>query len=264
MTRLLRVVFLGILVGIAAAYLLRASGRFPARREPPPRTAEQQRTDEIIHANDNQPTDPELARAYQTYNAQYFENRLPAVRVRWEPRLDEIGPLIADGFRMDGMTNRELILLNPAIRENHEEFRRVLSHEMVHVAVVTEQQSHGPIFQGYLRHLLDKGAFKGIVATEAEKQERRRYLERREKELAREAASLAETKTALEQEARAPGAPVDAVNARIVNYNAQVRRHNDAVIEFNRDIEEYNEMVSYPDGLDRERLQPRVAVGASN
>jgi hypothetical protein len=263
MTRLLRVVLLGILVGVAAAFLLRATGRFPARREPPPRTAEQQRTEEIFRANDNQPADPELARAYQAYNAQYFENRLSAVRLRWEPRLDEVGPIIAEGFRMGGVTNRELILLNPAIREDREEFRRVLSHEMVHVAVVTEQQSHGPIFQAYLRQLLDKGAFTGIVASDAEKQERRRYLERREKELASEAAALERTKTAIEEEARAPDAPVEALNARIVNYNAEVRRHNDAVVEFNRDIEGYNEMVSYPDGLDRERLAKRGGVSPS-
>ena len=257
MMRLVRVILVGCLVGIAAAFVLRASGRFPARREPPaPKTAEQQRTEEIFRANDNQPTDPELTRAYETYNAQYFDNRLPAVRLRWEPRLDEVGPLIAEGFRMGGVTDRKLILLNPAIRDDDEEFRRVLSHEMVHVAVVTEQESHGPIFQSYLHQLLDKGAFKGIVATEAEKQERRRYLERRQSELEREAASLEQAKTALEQEARAPDPAVDAINARIINYNAQVRRHNDAVVEFNRDIEEYNEMVSYPDGLDRERLAP--------
>ena len=255
MTRLIRVILAGILVGAAAAFLLNASGRFPARREPPaPKTAEQQRTEEIFRSNENLPSDPDLAREYQAFNAQYFDNRLPAVRLRWEPRLDEVGPLVAEGFRMDGVTNRQLILLNPAIRDNKDEFRRVLSHEMVHVAVVTEQQSHGPIFQGYLRQLLDKGAFTGIVATEAEKQERRRYLENREKELEREAASLEQTKTSLEQEARAPAAPVEAINARITDYNAQVRRHNDAVVEFNRDIEEYNQMVSYPDGLDRERL----------
>ena len=264
MMRLLRVVVVGILVGLAAALLLRASGRFPARREPPPpKTAEQQRTEEIFRANGNQPTDPELASAYQAYNAQYFENRLPVVRLRWEPRLDEIGPLIAEGFRMDGITNRQLILLNPAIRDDPEEFRRVLSHEMVHVAVVTEQQSHGPIFQGYLRQLLDKGAFKGVVATDAEKQERRRYLERREVELGKEAVSLEQTKAAIEQESRAPDPAVEALNARIVNYNAQVRRHNDAVVAFNRDIEEYNQMVSYPDGLDRERLAKREGVSAS-
>jgi predicted SprT family Zn-dependent metalloprotease len=264
MTRLVRVVLFGILIGVAAAFLLRASGRFPARREPPPpRTAEQQRTEEIFRANGNQPSDPELAREYQAYNAQYFDNRLPAVRVRWEPRLEEVGPLIADGFRMGGVTNRELILFNPAIREDQEEFRRVLSHEMVHVAVVTEQQSHGPVFQAYLRQLLDKGAFKGILATDAEKQERRRYLDRREKELASEAASLEQTKTAIEQETHAPNPPVESLNARIVSYNAQVRRHNDAVVEFNRDIEEYNQMVSYPDGLDRERLAKREGISAS-
>jgi hypothetical protein len=253
--RLVRVVFFGVFVGIAAALFLRAAGRFPVRRDPPPpKTAEQTLTEDLFRINETLPADPDLAREYQAFNAQYFDNRLPAVRLRWEPRLDEIGPLIADGFRMDGATNRRLILLNPAIRDNPEQFRRVLGHEMVHVAVVTEKEPHGPIFQGYLRQLLDKGAFTGIVATDTEKEQRRQYLQRREGELEREAASLAQTRSAIEQEARAPDAPVDSINARITTYNAQVRRHNDAVVEFNRDIEEYNQMVSYPDGLDRERL----------
>jgi hypothetical protein len=254
-TRSVRVVLVGILVGIAAAFFLRAAGRSAFDREPPaPKTAEQKLTEDIFRANAALPADPELVREYQAFNAQYFDNRLPAVRLRWEPRLDEIGPLIADGFRMDGVTDRHLILLNPAIRDNREQFRRVLGHEMVHVAVVTEKEAHGPIFQSYLRQLLDKGAFTGIMATDAEKEQRKQYLHRREGELEREAAALAQTKSAIEQEARAPDVPVDAINARIINYNAEVRRHNDAVVEFNRDIEEYNQMVSYPDGLDRERL----------
>jgi len=254
-TRLVRVILFGVFVGIAAALFLRAAGRFPVRRDPPPpKTAEQKVTDDIFRVNETLPGDPDLAREYQAFNAQYFDNRLPAVRLRWEPRLDEIGPLIAEGFRMEGVTNRKLILLNPEIRNNPEQFRRVLGHEMVHVAVVTEKDPHGPIFQGYLRQLLDKGAFTGVVATDAEKEQRRQYLQRREGELEREAASLAQTRSAIEQEAGAPNAPVDAINTRITNYNAQVRRHNDAVVEFNRDIEEYNQMVSYPDGLDRERL----------
>jgi len=259
--RLVKVITLGVLAGLVAVFALRASGRFPARASTQaPRTAEQLKSDELFRVNAGVPTDPDLDAQYRAINAQYFDNRLPVVRLRWERRLDEVGPLVAPGFRMDGLTDRKLILLNPVLRDDEDEFRRVLCHEMVHVAVVTETEPHGPIFQSYLRQLLDKGAFKGIVATEQEKDDRRRLLERKTTELADESASLGRRKAEIEAEAGSPGVHPETVNAHIVNYNALVRRHNDAVVEFNRDIEDYNQMISYPDGLDRERLAARAAV----
>ena len=45
--------------------------------------------------NTNLPSDPELASEYQAINTDYFQGRLPAIGVRWEPRLAEIGPLIS-------------------------------------------------------------------------------------------------------------------------------------------------------------------------
>ena len=251
---------IGVLAGLVTAFALRASGRFAT---PPaaPRTAEELKEDEIFRQNAGLPSDPALIEEYRVINTQYFDSRLPDVRLRWEPRLDEIGPLIAEGFRMEGVTDRRLILLNPAIQHDEVEFRRVLCHEMVHVAVVTEREPHGPVFQSYLRVLLGKGAFKGILASEEEKASRRRELEARTQQLSEEASTLGATRTALESEAAAPSAAVEVINARITNYNAAVRRHNDAVVEFNRAIEEYNDMVSYPDGLDRERLARRPALG---
>lgn len=182
------------------------------------------------------------------------------MRLRWEPRLEEVGPLIADGFRMDGVTDRRLILLNPAIQSDEDEFRRVFCHEVVHVAVVAERDPHGPIFQSYLRQLVEKGAFKGIVATDQEKAERRRDLDQRAGALASEAAAIARNKAQLESDASAPGASPETINARVATHNAQVRRHNDAVVELNRAIEDYNQMVSYPDGLDRQRMATRAPV----
>ena len=40
----------------------------------------------------------------------------------------------------------------------------------------------------------------------------------------------------------------------------RVRRHKDAVAELNREIDDYNLMVTYPDGLDRERWSRRTSV----
>ena len=181
------------------------------------------------------------------------------MKLRWESRLDEVGPLIADGFRMGGVTDGRLILLNPAIQGNEDEFRRVLCHEMVHIAVVAEKDAHGPAFQQYLRQLALRGAFRGIVATEQEKQEKRREIDRKFADLSAQADVLARQKS--EIEAAANGGTADAdLSARRDDYNDRVRRHNDAVIELNRSIDDYNLMVTYPDGLDRERLQRKTSV----
>jgi hypothetical protein len=41
---------------------------------------------------------------------------------------------------------------------------------------------------------------------------------------------------------------------RIWEHNKRVRQHNEDVAAFNRDVDRYNLMITYPDGLDRERL----------
>jgi predicted SprT family Zn-dependent metalloprotease len=259
--RIIRVVALGALTGVVIAVLLRSADRVnPAQPPAAPKTADQIRSDEIFKANAGQPGDPALTESYQSLNAQFFDNRLPSIPLRWEPRLDEIGPLIAEGFRMEGMTNREMILLNPAIQSDQDEFRRVLAHEMVHIAVVSEQDPHGPVFQLYLKQLAARGAFRGIVATDQEKDERRRFLERRIADLAAEAELLVRTKAAIEAGANGGQVSPDQLNVRTTEHNDRVRKHNDDVAEFNRSVEEYNQMVTYPDGLDRERLSKRGAV----
>jgi hypothetical protein len=252
----LKVVTGAALAAVLVAFMLRAL----APRPPSPvLTAEQQRTEEIFRTNRTLPGDPQLAAEYRAINARYYDDQLPSVRLRWEPRLDEIGPMIADGFRMSGVTDGTLILLNPAVQESEAEFRRVLCHEIVHIVAVSERQPHGPVFQAYLKQLLDKGAFTGIVATEAEKQERRREIDRRSADLAADEALLARLKTELEATS-AGGGTAEETNARVAALNDRVRRHNDAVIEFNRSVEEYNQMVAYPDGLDRERLNARAPL----
>ncbi len=267
MRRLAFVVLLGVVIGVGAAVWLRrtlpaplAAGSSPAAAK----TEDEKRTAEILSANANLPGDPELFAAYQSINAEYFENRLPPIRLRWESRLDEIGPMIADGFRMSGVTDRKLILLNPSLQRDPAEFRRVLCHEIVHIAVVAEREPHGPVFQQYLRQLLAKGAFTGIIASDEEKRQRRSELDRESSDLAAETELLARTKAQIERETPADATGAASLNDRIQTYNDRVRRHNDAVVEFNRSVEEYNLMVTYPDGLDRERLARRAPVAAGS
>jgi hypothetical protein len=266
--RILPAIVICGLIGIGLALFLRSRVVTPAPAAAAPATTlkspDQVRTEEIVKANAGQPGDPALAADYQSINAEYFDGRLPPVVLRWEPRLDEVGPMIAEGFRMSGVTDGRLILLNPAIRADADEYRRVLCHEIVHLAVVAEPQAHGPAFQAYLRQLLVKGAFKGVVATEQEKQDRRHYLDRKLADLGAEAALIAQEKARIEADAGAGEAPAADLTARQNQYNDRVRRHNDAVVEFNRSVEEYNQMVSYPDGLDRERMARSTSVPAGS
>lgn len=263
MRRLILIVTLGIVAGLGIALYLRRTMPAPKSGAAAPaaeKTEDRKRTEEIFAANANLPGDADLASAYQVINAEYFDSRLPAVRLRWEARLDEVGPMIAENFRMGGVTDGKTILLNPAIQENADEFRRVLCHEIVHIAVPGEAQDHGPNFQRYLKQLADRGAFRGIVATEDEKRERRAALDRKMADLSAQADILAQTKSALEAEASGEHPGADLAD-RTTMYNDRVRRHNDAVVQFNRDIDDYNLMVTYPDGLDRERLSRQNSVG---
>ncbi len=237
--------------------------------------------DELIRLNTKLPSDPALASAYQEINAQYFEHRLPDVRIRWEPRLEEIGPLIAEGFRLEGTTDGHVILLNPALQDDDRQFRRALCHEIVHVAVRGERDPHGPEFQRWLRQLSADGAFTGTVATEDEKQDLRRRVDARAGELEQASTHLRHERAELDADnarlqadvadlkargaARSEWESADLrrrdLDVRSAAYNARVQRHNDAVADLNRLSEQYNLMVSYPDGLDRERVERRAALG---
>jgi hypothetical protein len=213
---------------------------------------EQARMDELMRQNETRASEPDLADAYGIINAQYFDNRLPPVRIRWEAGLDQIGPLIAENFRLEGLTNGSVILLHPALEQDPRQLRAVLCHEMVHVALRDQPHTHGPEFQARLRALAGRGAFEGIVATEEEKGALKESLERTTRRLAGDLHELRQLQGRIEAEA--PSLPRDVVQDRIWEYNKRVRQHNEDVDAFNRDVERYNLMIKYPDGLDRERL----------
>ena len=116
------------------------------------------------------------------------------------------------------------------------------------------------MFQRELRRLSAAGAFSGIVATDEEKEETHRSIESGMADLEREIRELGHERIALNADTAAPNPNVADLNARIVDYNARVNRHNDAVNALNDRIAQYNLMISYPDGLDRQRLNTRATL----
>jgi hypothetical protein len=219
---------------------------------PPPPLSEV-KTEELFRLNAGLESDQDLAERYQSINARYFGGALRSVRVRWDARLDEIGALIAEGFRLEGVTNGRVILLNPTLYDDEQQLRRVLCHEVAHVALSDRSDGHGPTFQALLQRLSTEGAFEGLVATDDEKADLRTLLERRSEEMDRESSRL-----------RAAWSELDAADAaRVEEYNSHVGRLQDAAADFNRLVARYNLMISYPDGLDEERLAHRATPSST-
>jgi hypothetical protein len=215
-------------------------------------TPEQARMDALMRQNETRASEPDLADAYATINAQYFDNRLPPVRIRWEEGLEQIGPMIAEDFRLEGLTDGKVILLHPALAREPRQLRAVLCHEMVHVALRDWPETHGPEFQSRLRALAEQGAFEGIVATDEERGDLKTSIERTTRRLAGEQHELRLLEDRIN--ADATSLPREVLQDRIWQHNKRVRQYNEDVDAFNRDVERYNLMITYPDGLDRERL----------
>ena len=194
------------------------------------------------------PPDPDLAEEFETINTDYFHNVLPRTVVRWESGLAQLGPAIAESFTVLGLTDGHVILLNPLVMRDADQRRRVLCHEMVHVAVWAQDKEHGPVFQDQLRQLSLLGAFKGIVASEEEKDAALARLQRARAEIEAAERALSSDRESVD---RTSQAAVDAFNAR-------ARRQQESIALYNRLVEQYNLMVSYPDGLARERLALRA------
>ena len=211
---------------------------------PPPDEA---RSARLFDRNRGMPSDPDLADEYEQLNLEYFRNILPPPHVRWESGLADLGPLIADNFSVLGLTDGAMILVNPAVERDRDQRRRALCHEMTHMAVWKQDTGHGPVFQSQLRHLAELGAFKGIVATDEEKDAAFAALKRKHTALEAEEKALARDRESLDRTSQ----------TEVDGFNARVRAQQRAIAEYNRLVEEYNLMVSYPDGLARERLQLR-------
>jgi len=255
----------GLLVGFAFIYATLERSRSASAARPatvsglPARTAtaplivsappppDETRSNQLFDRNRSMPSDPDLAEEYEQINVEYFKNILPPPSVRWERGLADLGPLIAEGFSVQGLTDGRIILINPVVERDADQRRRALCHEMTHMAVWTQDKEHGPVFQNQLRHLAELGAFKGIVATDEEKDAMLASLRQKHAALETAERTLKADRETLD---RGSQSAVDA-------YNERVREHQAAVTAYNRRVEEYNLMISYPDGLARERLKLR-------
>ncbi len=256
-----------------------------------------QRQRELLKENLGQPGDPLLGQEYMLINTGHFRGRLPALPVRWEPRLAEVGELAAWAFTLEGMFGhiggRAMILLNPSLQADTQALRRALCHEMVHAylyATGDPSTKHGPAFRAVLRRLSEEGAFSGIIATDDERAALRTWLEDEAARLDTEHEAMLVEAADIEREraevealladlnariaaAAAAGVPgpsqreVDAVNLRREAYNHRVVETNDRaardradLAHFNQQVERYNLMVLYPDGMDEEDVvKPRTA-----
>lgn len=210
----------------------------------PALTEAEARQQELLEENASHGSDPELADEYQEINQLYFANALPVIPVVWESRLAEIGPLLAKGFTLKGVTNGRVILLNADLRRDAREFRRVLCHEMVHGQFLRSGDTttnHGPAFQDELRRLSEEGAFEGIAASGEERLTLRSWLDAESNRLGREETQLRRASAELKGEIGTE------LKTREEDFNVRIS-------EFNRRTSQYNLMMAYPDGLDEESL----------
>jgi hypothetical protein len=253
------------------------------------------REHEIIEQDAGKLGDLELGSNYQEVNEQYYAGKLPNIPVLWEPRLEGVGPLQAEGLVVHGLWARSgdkvFILINPETRMNAPELRRVLCHEVVHEYLFTQgdtNTNHGPAFKSELHRLAEAGAFdaestrlagesaaireEGIEidqtkeTTELEKASSDREL----RDLNQRITTANEQGTgvpsdgemeSLKAKVRLLNQRVGDLNGRVDSFHARIERYNADVSQFNQSVSQYNLMMAYPDGLDEEsEIQPKSTV----
>jgi len=245
--------------------------------------------DEIVAQDSGRSGDPVLNAEYQEINQRHFANELPAMPVLWEPRLEEVGPLIAENFTIEGLAAlhdvKQFIMINPVVGGDPRQLRRTLCHEMVHEYLFSKGDTttkHGPPFQKILRRLSEEGAFEGEWASESEKAGLRAWLDQESARLNGEKSELDEIREGLERDREELDGQLNQLNQRISSANRQgygwpsdaemesvksnrdtfnrgVDSYRDRVetytadaTRFNGQVNRYNLMMSYPDGLDEE------------
>jgi len=252
---------------------------------------------ELLKQDIDKPADPELAAMYQSINVKYFSGTLPALPVMWEPGLARATALSHQQFSLQGMFGhigkRSAILINPSLRDDDAALERTLCHEIVHAYLFSTgdtSSDHGTNFQAILKHLADAGAFQGIMATDADREQLRAWLdaesrrldeERRtmdalEPDLNREKADVEQAladfnaRVAAAKAAGAAAVPDDqmaAVNSQLDAYNKRANEANARLAQdradlehFNQEVARYNLMLVYPDGLDQSAaMKPKQA-----
>lgn len=210
--------------------------------------------------------DPALNARFQSINETYFGGALKKASVIWEPRLEAVSVANGEPLTLEGLTDGQVILLNPGLAADERRLAATLCHEMVHVMLFAsggKSEDHGPAFQEKLRDLLARGAFEGVIATDAERADMKAQLDRGTADLDTEFQAI--ERESLDIEAARPTLTADAVdsfNERVAAHNRRARDFNDSVAAFNQTAARYNLAIQYPDGLDGARVQARAPIGA--
>jgi hypothetical protein len=178
------------------------------------------------------PSDPDLEESYARLNAKHFDGELPAMPVRWEPRLAEVDALEGGDAQLKGMfgtlNGKAAILISPSVGGDDGALTRALCHEMAHAYMFRmgeDTRQHGPSYQAVLRRLSIEGAFEGLASTPEERDALRRWIDREKTRLAAEDAALRQT----------------------VDPERLERLRTDRA-RVNAEIDRYNLMLLFPDG----------------
>lgn len=242
----------------------------------------------LLEAARDKPADPSLGLLFKELNAQHFDGGLPDVKVLWDAGLDRLDE---GDYRLNGMTDGKIILIKAALKNDEEDVRRTLCHEMVHVRFLaggTKSTAHDALFQEELRRIFEDGCFPAILASPEEKVSLEEWIdtERTRLDAARTQADAQLAALKLETErvertiadlnerirlANAAGSgwpsPQEtqmaqqqrsALNDSIEAYNTVVAVNERDSVRFNEAVQRYNLMVAYPDGLAEDRAKGLV------
>ena len=252
---------------------------------PPALTAVPSPQHALLAAARDKPADPDLGLLFNELNALHFDAQLPNVKVLWDAGLDRLDQ---GDYRLNGMTDGKTILLKAALKDQEDDVRRTLCHEMVHVkffAAGIKSTAHDDVFQGELRRIFEDGCFPAIWATPEERASLQEWIDaervRLEGARAQTDAQLAALKAETERvermvadlneriqaanaagsgwptpaETEAAQAQRSALNDSISAYNGVVAANGRDQVQFNEAVQRYNLMVAYPDGLAEDRAK---------
>lgn len=239
----------------------------------------------ILNAARHKPGDPDLGVLFEALNARHFSGRLPDVKVIWESDLDGLD---VDDYRLNGLTDGQVILLKAALQDDDANLRRTLCHEMVHVAFIAagnRSTTHGTRFQTELRRIFDDGCFHAIRASPEEKASLEQWIESERTRLDGAGLQVDARCAAVKLEADRIERTFSELNERMARANAagsgwpgrdeietaerQRTDSNDGIVacnaavtdlerdqaRFNEVVERYNLMMVYPDGLAEDRAK---------
>lgn len=97
---------------------------------------------------------------YQTYNAQYFDNKLTSgVIIYWDASM-EMDELAVTS--MGQTPNQFVVRLSLNLQFSEALTRMVLLHEMVHIKLWNAARGHGKPFQDEMLSLAKRGALEGL------------------------------------------------------------------------------------------------------